>query len=637
LEGFGNPDSYQSVAFMGTTNNRKYNYFAVGAALATMDGSNGVMDVYQLAFNDSGAIDTVSLVNSYNPCAGWGNVESLAMDPDGVHLYVGCANYVAGGANIFNNSNKYSTGFFQLVVATLNTDGSVSWGNPVSGLFPGMIQGLTVGLWLQGNQTPVIFPTMRSYPPNSPQLQNTGHLSNGGVLVSGGLIGVIENTEASNGTPVNVGIFCSQGHCEQAFSMALYDKNSFSVMTAAELGMDCGPCNSAVPLQTSPALYWNQVQGGWKAEGIDYQAPTVNWGSNLLPSCTSTQWPITSCDTSYNNLNWSLDSKDINTLLFTPAPANYPGNYSYGILTIGTYNDGYIAYHNPGQNNSDALQLFSGTGNITTTMSDANGNVMFSTGSSGLFLYNMFYGSSTATLSNTTLIPNAADAPPPTNNINVLKVAFWLVDNFVIGSSAPPGEFNSGKPAPLPWWAMTLQGPLNDGDGNYHGQFLYNEDQLTAMGLMKGDKLRGLRLRSAQGITPSIDAVKAFGKFTIALSQGKTTGEGNNIGMKFTKNIGKKRKIVKNGALLLQGKNFPKNETSRGNSEEGSFAKTMWFDVPYLYRGGNLLLDVRHGKSSNDLPFMIDAMPTLDIQGVYKSAGSKTKTLQGVPALEFVY
>lgn len=257
LEGFGSPDSYQSVAFMGTTNNSKYNYFAVGTG-------GGVVDVYQLAFDGSGAFTNLPLVNSYNICFGYGNVESLTMDPDGVHLYVGCAQFIAGGGSVFNNTNKWSTGMFNLVVATLNTDGSLSWGNQVSGLFPGMKEGLTAGLWVQGTQTPVIFPTMRSYAPNSPQLKNTGHLTSGGVLVSGGLIGAIENTEASNATPVNVGIFCSQGNCEQAFSMALYDKNSFSVMTAAELGMDCGPCNSAVALQTYPALYWNQVAGGGK-------------------------------------------------------------------------------------------------------------------------------------------------------------------------------------------------------------------------------------------------------------------------------------------------------------------------------------------------------------------------------------
>ena len=69
------------------------------------------------------------------------------------------------------------------------------------------------------------------------------------------------------------------------------------------------------------------------------------------------------------------------------------------------------------------------------------------------------------------------------------------------------------------------------------------------------------------------------------------------------------------------------------------FSKTIWFDKPYTYRGGNLLMDISHSGQRKISPFLIDALGTSCQQGVYKTLaqGGKIRGIRAVPAVEFIY
>lgn len=456
---------------------------------------------------------------------------------------------------------------------------------------------------------------------------------------------------------------CSNGSCEVAFSVNLSADSSFSVLTAAEAGVDWYASSF------SPALYWNQVAGIWECDaGIPWACNSnIVWKStsNMIYSCNISDHaigtPPQNCGTNSYALDWPASGGmappgnglqvDISNLLFVPAPINSGTPDSEGLLIIGTYTNGYLAYHSPVIGNASTETLLSSinngqVGNINSLINDVYGNIFFATSETGLFAFNPFTLNNVFTTSDITLIPNTVDSSGssgglPGKILTGVEIAYYSVRTIAtlaaLGSEQAPANAVAYKP--LTGLRSGLALGRVGGQESYQGQFLFTEAQLQGLGLVKGAIIKGLKFRSSEGITPDPKASISFRKFVIALSQGKSINKSNDLSLSFVKNIGKYRKIVKTGPLTLDKQSFPANKVYPGSTDQGQFAKPILFDRPYAYLGGSLLMDISHGGQRDMSPFQIDAIGTSNLQALYwpRVKGGKPQRIKVVPAVEFVY
>ena len=396
-----NPSLYTAVAFLGTVNNPN-NAFVVG------DGSGAIALVSQHWTQSNGAWVSPGLNQSapIQACPSGSAVSNLAVDPNGLILYIGCT---SNKTTSILNTILYS---YSLYTSPIISNGSLGPLKPILGAFRTSNQSsISAAVW------PGISPVMRTYQPNTKSLESSTYSQTGGVMISG-LIGDIKKGSVNRGlVPVSSGIICSNGQCQAAYNITLEAKDSISVLTAAEIGID-NYSNTE-----SQALYWNQVAGELDplpAPSTAYNA-SINWSktSNTLYSCNLSGNPIgspsSSCGPGSHALDWPAQDM--------PAA----GRFTQGLLTIGTWTNGYLAYHSPASlNSSTTLFLASNgkggkVGNINSLMNDVNGNLMIATNESGLLVFNPFGGQNTANGSSMRLILNDSESGP--SGCSLCKIA----------------------------------------------------------------------------------------------------------------------------------------------------------------------------------------------------------------------
>lgn len=87
---------------------------------------------------------------------------------------------------------------------------------------------------------------------------------------------------------------------------------------------------------------------------------------------------------------------------------------------------------------------------------------------------------------------------------------------------------------------------------------------------------------------PSSDTT--FGSYEIYISNGVNP---SSMQMNFAANITGAQTMVKSGSLVIPAGSVP------GGNSTNPFSYTFAFDTPYLYNGGNLLIEVRHTGNNN--------------------------------------
>lgn len=103
-----------------------------------------------------------------------------------------------------------------------------------------------------------------------------------------------------------------------------------------------------------------------------------------------------------------------------------------------------------------------------------------------------------------------------------------------------------------------------------------------------------------------------FGSYEIYLSKGVTPP---NMQMNFAANITGSQTMVKSGSLTI-----PAGSVPAGNSSN-PYAYTFVFDTPYLYTGGNLVIEIRHTGSNSSTSVPAKSIYTNSVvNGTYFSA-----------------
>jgi hypothetical protein len=120
-------------------------------------------------------------------------------------------------------------------------------------------------------------------------------------------------------------------------------------------------------------------------------------------------------------------------------------------------------------------------------------------------------------------------------------------------------------------------------------QQLYVAEDLP--GLQAGDVITGISLR-LNGGSPAF-AGATFARFDLHLGMGKAS-----LTTTFADNFEGPAATVRSGALVLAAAAFP------SGGSPNSFGPVIAFDTPYIYQGGNLLLELRVTQPSPD--FSID-------------------------------
>jgi hypothetical protein len=282
------------VAYLGTPSN-PFTPFVVG------DGGGYIYLVSPTWYSPSASISPTPPAESFIPytvinlnqqalgsfqCTG--SVANLAVDPGGDYLYVGCINNnaqaIIGTNDSTVNFNSQYTLYALPIARNSNTPGFT------------LGQAQTLGkeyIWSG------VSPVMRAYQAGFKGLGNTKYSNSGAVLVSG-LVSTISNNTVKGGpgpVPTNSGVICSNGKCEAAYNVILETSSSFSVITAAEIGIDYSSSASTSSSSYHTSLYWNQVEGQMLKQG-GFSVPSIPW--------SSTSNTIYSCDTSANRNLFSV-------------------------------------------------------------------------------------------------------------------------------------------------------------------------------------------------------------------------------------------------------------------------------------------------------------------------------------------
>lgn len=633
-----NPSLYSAITFLGTVNNPN-NAFVVGdnsgkISIATQNWSLS---------NEHWITTSLSQTQTVTACPEDGAVSNLAIDPNGSYLYIGCS--INKTVDLYY-PNGYSLNKYYLYKTQINPDGTLGSLELVKDLFDSF-QGKTITAALWDGVSPV----MRAYAPNSDSLKNSAYAGSGAVMISG-LIGGLTYSQYKQGlknqVPISSGVICSHGQCKAAYNFILAAKDSFSVVTAAEAGID------QYSTGYGQALYWNQVAGKWSSEREEPSYPEIQWSktSNTVYSCNLSNNPIgspvSSCGPGSYALSWPAQGMpaagkgmqvDISNLLFIPTPNGITTPDTQGLLIIGTWTNGYLAYHSPARQNTSTALFLSGNGtngevgNINSLMNDSNGNLLFATNASGLFVFNPFGGQNTANGDSITLIPNESDSSSR-NGCTLCKIAdateilYYSVETIATLAAAdapakPPARTSSiqetnqpGRSQPprmAPAMLARILGPAP-----YHGEFRYSEQQLQSQGVKRGMLLRGLRFRSAQGISPRLDGKDVFQDFTIRLRAGK-------------QNL-----TVLAAPITVSARDLPANAVYPGEMPEGAFHTPLMFQHPFRYQGGDLILRISHSGRNSLSPIILDALMAPELQRSKPGTSTLNPAMRAVPLVRFV-
>jgi len=633
-----NPSLYTAIAFLGTVNNPN-NAFVVG------DNSGKISIATQNWSQSNGQWITTSLSQTpmVTACPEDGAVSNLAIDPNGSYLYIGCS--INKTVDLYY-PNGYSLNKYYLYKTQINPDGTLGSLELVTNLFDSFQGKMTTAALWDG-----VSPVMRAYAPNSDNLKNSAYSGSGAVMISG-LIGGLTYSQYKQGlknqVPISSGVICSNGQCKAAYNFILASKDSFSVFTAAEAGMD------QYSTGYGQALYWNQVAGKWSSEREEPSYPEIQWSktSNTVYSCNLSNNPIgsppTSCGPGSHALSWPAQSMpaagsgmqvDVSNLLFSPTPNGITTPYTQGLLIIGTWTNGYLAYHSPAQQNNSTALFLSGNGtsgqvgNINSLMNDSNGNLLFATNASGLFVFNPFGGQNTANGDSITLIPNESDSGSR-SGCSLCKIAdaseilYYTVKTIatLTAADSPPkptlmassaqGTSQPGNPQ-APRLAPTMLARIL-GPDPYNGQFRYSEQQLQNLGVKRGMLLRGLSFRSAQGISPRLQGREVFQDFNIHLSAGERS------------------LTVQASPVTVSPRDLPGNAVYPGKMSDGAFHAPLMFQHPFRYRGGDLILHISHSGRSSRTPIILDGLMAPELQRSKPGTSTPNPAMRALPTVRFV-
>lgn len=629
-----NTSLYSAVAYLGVVNNPG-NSFVVG----DNDGNISIATQEWELSNGRWVSPRLRQTAKTKVCQQGGSVSNLTVDPNGTYLYIGCS----------VPASLSTVGFvlesYALYAAQIGSDGSLGPSSLVSGLFPYFQnQSYTAGLWSG------VSPVMRAYPAKAPSLQGSAYSGSGAVMISG-LIGSLNQSQYHKGSsryiPASSGVICSDGSCRVAYNFIQEAKDSFSIFTAAEIGVDdYGQVDG-------PALYWNQVAGTWYNLENGRIVAGIDWNktSNTLYSCNISAAPIgspaSSCGQGSQPLSWPAQSMpaagkgyqvDISNLLFIPTPAGITTSFTQGLLTIGTYTNGYLAYHSPSLHNNSTSLFLAGNGssgqvgNVNSLMNDTNGNLMFATSSSGLFVFNPFGGQNVANGGNMTLIPNASDAGGGAGCTlckieEVTEIIYYGVKTIaLLAADEPPAPTSKQiSPQHRPRHEQASRRPLAPmmltrvlGIQPYRGEFRYSEQDLKALGVTKGMLLRGLSFRLAPGLSVDRKDSDPLAQVSIAIRLGNTRPSFPSHGTAAMPSS--------LGAL-----NSEAEKTWRADD-----LKPIMLARPILYQGGDLVLSVSHGARPGQPPLTIAAFQGAVPQGLRGIPARPDHPIQVLPLLRFV-
>jgi hypothetical protein len=680
--------TYSAVAFLGTQNNPTAS-FIVG-------DSSGNLSIATPNFQQNSNGYVVSSLNMTDlpSCPSGTAVANLALDPTGYYVYIGCYSATTNPILVTNPNNKYTYNLpgytLYSALVTSSSNGVIvgpytlqTYGNNAIFSVPGNSQQANnqiAAVW------PGVSPVMRTYPSGFPGLEISAYASSGGVLVSG-LVDQVsgDNSGSANNGPLsisNAAIMCSGGICSVVNSTSQPSGQPAQIVTAFEIGMDSYGGGNALPAiyTSSFSLADNQVwsQNCPPADDINScesaSTPpfygTIYWKnvSPTISSCSSTSGPLENlgifCGNYSQTLIWPPNGMptpgngyqiDVTNLTYVPVPATNNSPFTQGLLLIGTWTNGYLAYHSPANyNRSTGLflnQVNGGNiGNVNAITADNNGNILFQTGSQGLYAMNPFIGTNTATGTDTTLIQQPADSSSSgasswtgtladasefvyytVQTIKVLAVASAVKPQSVHLKEDAKGQGETFFDGLTPRYS--LLGPFNR--KSYHGQFVYTQSQLESLGLEPGEVVQGLRFRNAEGFVSSPTEDLRLNRLKITLSEAPLNQE---LKPNFSANLGKNRKVVKGGPMTLFKDGLPSSSVYPDQSVgTGIYGQLIPFRKPYRYQGGNLLVDFESSGKADNYLLSVDAFGTKAVQGLYKTPKTKQpRKLKSVPALDFV-
>lgn len=159
---------------------------------------------------------------------------------------------------------------------------------------------------------------------------------------------------------------------------------------------------------------------------------------------------------------------------------------------------------------------------------------------------------------------------------------------------------DSNADAPNPALANFL------GQKPYWGSFTYTEQQLRLLGIRPGDKIKGVQLRLAEGISAQPKQTLRFKNVQIALKSGATTPSAQ-AGLSFDS-------IVFRRSLSIL-------RCSYNRSVRDGYGPVIPFRT-YRYLGGDLTLTLRHSGSGNSKRFYLDAFGGAGVIGAYAELSS---------------
>lgn len=689
----GSGQSYSAVAFLGTQNNPTAS-FIVGDSAGNVSIAT---PIFQPSNTQAGSPYVVTGLNmtSMQSCPSGTAVANLATDPSGGYVYIGCYSAYMNPIVVGNPNSKYIFNLpgytlYSAPIEVINAKGGIvtlgayTLQNVGFGIF-----GASGNSQQAQNQVAAVWPgvstVMRTYSAGYPGLANTSFASTGGVLISG-LINAVtaDSSSSANDGPQlisNAALMCSNGNCGVAITRGNSTGQPAQIATAFEVGMDSYPGPYFMPALYSSTLtlasnqVWTQSCPSVMVEKCNqgYSYPpffgTIFW-QNVSPTISSCGNSISggfSCNAYSQTLIWPPNGMpapgngyqiDITNLTYVPAPATNSSPFTQGLLLIGTWTNGYLSYHSPA-NPNQSIGLFlnqengGNIGNVNSMNVDNNGNLMVQTGSQGLYVMNPFVGTNTATGTDATLITQPADSSGSfiSNLVNDLldpaELIYYVLGaiKFLAPAAALPPETAVVSPKKFEQRSAeqadltprySLIGPFNL--KNYRGQFVYTQSQLASLGLNPGDVIQGMRFRDEEGKVAAPAKNLNLRGMKITLSKPALTSEIPELKPQFSRNSGSNKKTVRSGPMTLFQGGLPSTGVHPDQGVgTGVYGQLIPFRSPYIYEGGNLLVDIESsGKAYKEL-VSVDAFGTRLNQGLYQTPKTKRPIpLRSVPALDFV-
>lgn len=147
------------------------------------------------------------------------------------------------------------------------------------------------------------------------------------------------------------------------------------------------------------------------------------------------------------------------------------------------------------------------------------------------------------------------------------------------------------------------------GQNPYWSTFTYSEEQMKLMGVNRGDSIRGLQFRTAEGVSAQPRQNIEFSTVQIGMYS-----DGTNRTVKDKSRFGS---IVFNRSLSVPRCSYNRNRN-------GGYGPMISFNSGYRYVGGDLTLALRHSGSRNSKRFYVEAIRGAGVSGAYAPLPSVT-------------